>query len=153
MFLPSKVPANELTSRSCFRRYSLGLTMTPGPGLTILSRIGFLMATWPWEPLTRIRPASAAIENRDATRPPFGENSLFLPTPDQLWDPCKLLTKEERTLSQAPVCQQRPEVRLKEGWPTQGPLTPKDARTVDRQAIRRALEEHGYLLYSRRRLP
>jgi transposase InsO family protein len=94
--------------------------------------------------------AEAARLEANATARPKGPTG---PTPDELWAARKILTAEERTLFQDSVHQQRTDGRLKEGWPTEGPLQAKDARTVDRQAIRRALEEHGYLLYSRRQLP
>ena len=47
----------------------------------------------------------------------------------------------------------RGEVIAQDGWPTEGPLPAMDERAVDRQAIQRALGEHGYLLFKRRRLP
>jgi putative transposase len=75
------------------------------------------------------------------------------PTPDETWAARRKLTPEERTLFQASVADERLEVRVKDGWPTEGDLNDKDARSVDRQAIRRALERHGFLLYARRRLP
>jgi hypothetical protein len=94
--------------------------------------------------------AAAAQAEANATARPKGPTG---PTPDDLWAARKKITPEERTFFQASVTQQRTEVRVKDGWPTEGPLPDKDARTVDRQAIRRALERHGYLLYARRRVP
>jgi transposase InsO family protein len=94
--------------------------------------------------------AAAAQAEANATARPKGPTG---PTPDELWAARRKFTAEERTLFQTSVTQERTEVRVKEGWPTEGPLNDKDARTVDRQAIRRALERHGYLLYARRRLP
>jgi transposase InsO family protein len=94
--------------------------------------------------------AQAARDQANATARPQGPSG---PTPDQLWNTRRRITPEERTLFAASVRHQATEVRLKEGWSTMGPLKPRDTRTVQRQAIRRALEEHGFLLYSRRRIP
>lgn len=92
----------------------------------------------------------AAHAEANATARPQGPTG---PTPDELWATRQPITPEERTLYQASVEQLRTETRVMDGWPTDGPLPDKDARTVDRKAIRRALERHGYLLYARRRLP
>ena len=99
---------------------------------------------WTWND------AAAAQAEANATARPKGPTG---PTPDELWAARTVITPEERTLFQTSLNQERHEVRVKDGWPTQGPLNDKDARSVDRQAIRRALEKHGYLLYARRRIP
>ena len=99
---------------------------------------------WSWED------TAAARAEANASARPHGPNG---PTPDALWDARRTITQEERNLFATSVNRQRTEVRLKEGWPMIGPLTAKQARMIDRQAIRRALEEHGLLLYSRRRIP
>ena len=99
---------------------------------------------WTWDD------AQAARAEANATARPQGPSG---PNPDDLWNSRRRITKEERTLFAASVHHQATEVRLKEGWPMTGPLKPRDERTVMRQAIRRALEEHGLLLYSRRRIP
>jgi hypothetical protein len=94
--------------------------------------------------------AAAAQAEANATARPQGPTG---PTPDELWQARRTLTPEERILLHASVDEQRHEVRVKEGWPTEGPLPLKEARTVDRRAIRRALERHDYLLYARRTIP
>jgi hypothetical protein len=94
--------------------------------------------------------AAAAQAEANATARPKGPTG---PTPDEIWTARRKLTPEERTLFQASVADERLEVRVKDGWPTEGDLNDKDARSVDRQAIRRALERHGHLLYARRRVP
>ena len=93
---------------------------------------------------------AAAQAEANATARPQGPTG---PTPDEIWTARRKLTPEERTLFQASVADERLEVRVKDGWPTEGDLDDKDARSVDRQAIRRALERHGHLLYARRRVP
>jgi transposase InsO family protein len=98
---------------------------------------------------TRDDVAAAQLE-ANATARPRGPTG---PTPDELWTARRKITPEERNLFQTSVNFHRTEVRTKEGWPTEGPLNARDNRTVDRQAIRRALEEHDFLLYSRRRIP
>jgi hypothetical protein len=52
-------------------------------------------------------------------------------------------------LFRAAVERQRQQLQVQEGLPDNA----AHARAQDRPAIRRALEEFGYLLYSRRRLP
>jgi len=93
---------------------------------------------------------AAAQAEANSTARPKGPKG---PTPGELWAARRKITPEERTLFQASVNQEHTEVRVKDGWLTEGPLNAKDARTVERQAIRRALERHGYLLYARRRVP
>ena len=71
------------------------------------------------------------------------------PSPDELWTTRRSLTAEERALFHAAVQRQRQTIQVQEGLPDNA----AHARAQDRPAIRRALEELGYLLYSRRRLP
>lgn len=71
------------------------------------------------------------------------------PTPDELWTTRRRLTPQERTLFHAAVERQRHDLQVQEGLPDNA----AHARAQDRPAIRRALEQLGYLLYSRRRLP
>ena len=94
--------------------------------------------------------AAAALTQANATARPKGPNG---PTADDLWNARPKITPEQRTLFHASVNHQRDVVRLTEGWPTTGPLKAKDARALDRQAIRRALGEHGYLFFMRRIIP
>jgi transposase InsO family protein len=94
--------------------------------------------------------AAAARTQANATARPRGPNG---PTPDDLWRARSRITPEQRTLFQDSVNQQRDHARLSEGWPSTGPLKPKNARALDRQAIRRALCEHGYLFFKRRTIP
>jgi transposase InsO family protein len=74
------------------------------------------------------------------------------PTPDQAWDGRQLITPEERTLFRTEVDRQRHAV-ADQGGPLANPETDLNERARDRQAIRRALEERGYLTYTRRRIP
>jgi putative transposase len=93
---------------------------------------------------------AAAQAEANATARPQGPTG---PTPDQLWHQRRTLSREERSLFQTSVAQHEHEVRVQDGWPTDGPLPAPHDRAVARQAIRRALERHGYLLYARRRIP
>jgi transposase InsO family protein len=99
---------------------------------------------WTWDDV------EAARLEANATARPRGPRG---PTPDALWAGRRHITQEERHSLQTSVDRQRTEVRARDGWPVAGPLAVQEARAVDRQAIRRALEQHGYLLYSRRRIP
>ena len=94
--------------------------------------------------------ADAAQAEANATARPKGPTG---PTANQLWSARPTIVPQHRALFQASVNQQRHDVRVHDGWPTVGPLNAKDQRTVDRHAIRRALVEHGFLLFRRRRIP
>jgi transposase InsO family protein len=75
------------------------------------------------------------------------------PNPDTFWETRAPLTTDERNLFDASVQQQRIAARIELGWPIEGELATLDARALDRQAIRRALVEHDYLLFRSRRIP
>jgi transposase InsO family protein len=74
-------------------------------------------------------------------------------TPDQAWEARPTITQEERSLFHTSVHRYADEVCAQDGWPSTGPLETMAQRAVDRQAIQRALVEHGYLLFRRRRIP
>jgi len=98
---------------------------------------------WTWDD------AAAAQAEANATARPQGPTG---PTPDERWAARRRLTALDRSLFRAGVLEQQAEVRVKEGWPAAGPLSGKQAQILERQAIRRALEKHGYLHYTRRRI-
>ena len=87
---------------------------------------------------------SAAQTEANATARPQGETG---PTPNELWQARRPLGPEERRLCQETVQQKRAELNEKED------LSDKEDRRMQREAIRRALVEHGILLFSRRRVP
>lgn len=87
--------------------------------------------------------AQAQANNEARPQGPTG------PTPEELWTTRRRLTREERLLFHAAVERQRQTIQAQDGAPD----NPAHARAQDRPAIRRALEELGYLHYSRRRLP
>jgi transposase InsO family protein len=95
---------------------------------------------WTWDDV------EAARWEANATARPRGLNG---PTPDQSWAARQPIGAEERTLFRATVERLRQEVE---------PTTAESEevltqRATDRQAIRRALEQHGYLHYTRKRIP
>jgi transposase InsO family protein len=87
---------------------------------------------------------AAAQSEANATARPHGETG---PTPDVLWRARRPTTAEERVLFQQAVHRHRKELHPKEA------LSTKEERRMQREAIRRALVEHGILLFSRRRIP
>ena len=87
---------------------------------------------------------AAAQTEANATARPQGENG---PTPNTLWQTRRSITPEERRFFQETVHQQR------EGLGQTEDLSSKEERRMQRKAIRRALVEHGILLFSRRRIP
>jgi len=87
---------------------------------------------------------AAAQSEANATARPQGETG---PTPNELWQTRRSITPEERRFFQETVMCRRKELGEKED------LSRTEERRMQREAIRRALEEHGILLYSRRRIP
>jgi hypothetical protein len=99
---------------------------------------------WTWDDV------KAARAEANATARPQGPSG---PTPDASWAARRPVTPEERRLFQATVERRRTQERQDNPLPTERPLSPSQEAIVERRAVRRALEEHGYLLYSRRRFP
>jgi hypothetical protein len=93
--------------------------------------------------------AAAAPAEANATARPHGPSG---PTPEAHWQCRRPISLDARAHFAASVAQQRCRARQEGGWPLAEPLSEQDRRAVDRVAIRRALEEHGFLLYSRRRI-
>jgi transposase InsO family protein len=91
-----------------------------------------------------------ALAQANASARPHGRSG---PTPDQAWATRPTFTHEERNLFQTSVQRHADQVRVQDGWPATGPLQSMAERAVDRQAIQRALVEHGYLLFRRRCIP
>ena len=86
----------------------------------------------------------------NATARPQGPNG---PTPDHRWRGRLAITDRQRADFQPAVDAHRLDVRIREGTPPECALSTTRLRLIDREAIRRALVEHGYLLFSRKRLP
>ncbi len=94
-----------------------------------------------------------AREQANATARPQGPKG---PTSNQLWQARRPLTHEQRAHFQAAVDRCRIDSHAQSecpDWPEGAPLTDRQHRALDRQAIPRALVQHGYLLYTRRRIP
>jgi len=87
---------------------------------------------------------AAAQTEANATARPQGETG---PTPNQLWQTRRPISPEERRLFQETVLRHREELNRSED------LSATEDRRMQREAIRRALVEHGILLLSRRRIP
>ncbi len=94
--------------------------------------------------------AEAARAQANATARPHGDSG---PTPEEAWTTRRPLSAAERALFRAAVDQHRQTARVQGGWPEGACLDNHEARALDRQAIPRALVEHGFLLFSRRRIP
>lgn len=92
----------------------------------------------------------AARLEANATARPQGPTG---PTPDDIWEQRRPISAEQRAAFRAEVERQRPAARAAIELPMDGPWTTTEVRSTDRHAIRRALEEHGFLFYSRRRIP
>jgi transposase InsO family protein len=95
---------------------------------------------WTWDDV------EAARWEANATARPHGQNG---PTPDERWATRQPIGVEERTHFRATVEHLRQEFE-----PTmEGSEEVMTCRAKDRHAIRRALEQHGYLHYTRKRIP
>jgi transposase InsO family protein len=91
----------------------------------------------------------AARVQANATARPRGEHG---PTPDELWRNRTVITHEERLRFQTRVQHHRDLVRAEDGMNAEDSLTSWELRSLDRDAIRRALVDLGYLLFRRRRI-
>jgi transposase InsO family protein len=78
---------------------------------------------------------------------------LALPTPADAWAGRTNISRQEWLRFQLEVERQRLEARIEEkiGWEEK--LDHRGASALDRKALQRALGEHGYLLFTRRRIP
>jgi transposase InsO family protein len=74
------------------------------------------------------------------------------PCPDELWTDRTPVTPEERDAFQQTVHWMRTALALALDGPSTIPLPEMEERALNRQAISRALVEHGYLRYTRRRI-
>ena len=92
---------------------------------------------------------AARLEANALTRP-WGAKS---PTPDQAWNQRTLLSSEQRAAFLASVKRLEQEERQTEGIPTDRDLDHYAQSAVNREAIRRALVAHGFLLFTRRSIP
>jgi transposase InsO family protein len=85
----------------------------------------------------------------NATARPHG---LAGPCPDELWAARTPIARTERGAFGQAVVRQRAEIETAPGGPPAGRNAEMQARALNRQAIQRALVEHGYLRYTRRRI-
>jgi hypothetical protein len=85
----------------------------------------------------------------NATARPHGPNQ---PTPEQTWQQRRPIASETRALFQATLARHRSE-HPADGVGQATPIPTQDARASDRKAVQRALVEHGFLLFTRRRIP
>ena len=83
----------------------------------------------------------------NATARPRGEKG---PCPEELWDARTPLTPAQRDTFRQTVTALRSQIEVTGESPK--PTTEMEERALNRQAIRRALVEHGYLRYTRRRI-
>jgi transposase InsO family protein len=91
----------------------------------------------------------AARLEANATARPRG---LAGPCPDELWVTRKPITAAERSAFAQTVHWTRTALELALESPPLNPKTEMEERVLNRQAIARALVEHGYLRYTRRRI-
>jgi transposase InsO family protein len=101
-------------------------------------------AHWTWDD------AAAAQDQANATARPHGATE---PTPDEAWQQRQTISQEQRSRFCATLDRLRHEVRTEERCPMEAPLPHSVQCVIDRSAIRRALVEHGYLYFRRRRIP
>src|SRR5262249_10570778 len=73
--------------------------------------------------------------------------------PEEAGAPRPVLRGDGREGSRERVGRGREAARREPGWPEEEALSEAEQRGVDRVAIRRALVAHGYLRFTRRRMP
>jgi hypothetical protein len=93
---------------------------------------------------------AAAHDDANHNARPRGPNG---PSPNDLWQQRSPITPEERQRFHDTMQTRRLEARLELTDSPDRDLTTKELRSLERKAICRALVEHGYLLFSRRRIP
>ena len=93
--------------------------------------------------------AELARWEANATARPRGING---PSPDELWNARTPVTPEERDAFQQTVHWMRTAIEVALESPPPIPMPQKQERAINRKAISRALVEHGYLRYTRRRI-
>src|SRR5262249_16728226 len=71
----------------------------------------------------------------------------------ELWGQRRVIGGEERAAFAASAAQHEREIRAQEGIIMEAVLSHREQSRIQRQAVRRALGEHGYLLFLRRRIP
>jgi transposase InsO family protein len=74
-------------------------------------------------------------------------------SPNNLWEHRTPIPSDERQRFQDTLQRRRLQARLERPNSQDHHLTTKELRSLERKAIGRALVEHGYLLFSRRRIP
>lgn len=98
---------------------------------------------WTWDD------AELARLEANATARPRGISG---PSPNELWSARTLITPQERDAFGQTAAWLRKGLELDLESPTAIPLSEMEERAINRKAIRRALVEHGYLRYKRRRI-
>jgi hypothetical protein len=91
-----------------------------------------------------------ALADANATSRPQGPRG---PSADQLWTGRDALTYEQRQRFQETAKRHREEILIHEDPAQEEWMSTSKDRLIGREAIRRALGEHGYLSFSRRRIP
>jgi transposase InsO family protein len=146
---------NFLASAGVFALYSP--PRTPRYNGSIEAGIGSLKTRTDRHAQRQGRPTSWSADDlafaqaeANATARPQGPRG---PTPDDLWSLRNPITDSQRTTFAETIERHRRDIQAREGHPTNGTPTTAKERLMDRDAIRRALVEHDFLLFSRRRLP
>jgi transposase InsO family protein len=99
---------------------------------------------WSWDDVE-----GARLEANAQARPRGARG----PTPDEAWAARRALGPEERDAFQATLTACRRQARQEAAVLESATLTETEERRLDRMAIRRALVAHGYLVFTRRRIP
>ncbi len=99
---------------------------------------------WSWDDV------AAAQAEANASARPKGEGG---PSPEQAWAGRRPPTTEQRQRFAEALLRHREEERRSPGQPPAGALGQQEESAMERRAIQRALVQHGYLLFKRRRIP
>jgi transposase InsO family protein len=119
--------------------------------------IGSLTKRTEYQALLHARPGLWAIRDLEVARHqantvlrPWGANG---PTHEEVWDQRRLLSAETRTAFGTTRQRFEQEARLEGGIPAEADLDHYAQAAIDRKATCRALVAHGFLLFTRRRIP
>jgi hypothetical protein len=99
---------------------------------------------WTWQDAAR------AQAEANATSRPRGERG---PSAAELWGQRRVIGREESAAFASSAARHEREIRAQEGIIMEAVLSHREQSRIQRQAGRRALGEHGYLLFLRRRIP
>src|SRR5262249_43756893 len=129
----------------------------PGYNGSCEAGIGSLKTRTEYQALLHHRPGLWTLRDLEVARHqanrvlrPWGASG---PAHEEVWNQRRLVSAEKRTAFRTTLQQLEQEARLEGGIPLEADLDHYFQAALDRQAISRALVAHGFLWFTRRRIP